>query len=344
MRLQALLPTLRSRPVDEEKLKQLLNALINLRLALPQDVVLRYSAEQLFHLLPVDCISRKQWNSLYEEITTFLVADVSKGDELYQQELLPRACQSSVCTLGLPSIDSAIDLPQDGVVELAGFAGSGKTVFLNHMVVKYLLDNEERSVMWIDTLGSFSPELASQVVEQLKAKKENDALLRLQVASCPDLASVYDILEGVETQSKDQQIVGPKLRMIVIDPITPLLGPSLSAVSSKGHAMMVTFMRYLMSLAKQYRILVFISNTATRPRPISSASLQDAMKPKPSLGPSFTYLTDVSLFLSKDEQRPGPGSRDFFRLKILKSRGKHSGDVCRFGIQNGCIITGNGRQ
>lgn len=259
MRLQALLPTLRSRPVDEEKLKQLLNALINLRLALPQDVVLRYSAEQLFHLLPVDCISRKQWNSLYEEITTFLVADVSKGDELYQQELLPRACQSSVCTLGLPSIDSAIDLPQDGVVELAGFAGSGKTVFLNHMVVKYLLDNEDRSVMWIDTLGSFSPELASQVVEQLKAKKENDALLRLQVASCPDLASVYDILEGVETQSKDQQIVGPKLRMIVIDPITPLLGPSLSAVSSKGHAMMVTFMRYLMSLAKQYRILVFVS-------------------------------------------------------------------------------------
>lgn len=127
MRLQALLPTLRSCPKDEEKLKKLVNALSDLRLALPQDVILRYSAEQLFGMLPHDCITEKQWNSLYEEMATFLMAEVSKGDELYKQEMSSRAGQSNSCTLGVLSIDSLISLPQYGIVELAGFSGSGKT-------------------------------------------------------------------------------------------------------------------------------------------------------------------------------------------------------------------------
>jgi RAD51-like protein 3 len=48
--------------------------------------------------------------------------------------------------------------------------------------------------------------------------------------------------------------------LLVIDIITPLLAPLLSAVSSQGHALMTELMRHLQSLAQASGMTVLVSS------------------------------------------------------------------------------------
>lgn len=58
---------------------------------------------------------------------------------------------------------------------------------------------------------------------------------------------------------QDGELSSTMNRYIVIDSITPLLGPQLSAESAEGHAAMVNFMRYLRNIARNYGVLFFVS-------------------------------------------------------------------------------------
>ena len=46
---------------------------------------------------------------------------------------------------------------------------------------------------------------------------------------------------------------------MVIDAITPLLGPLLGPTSAQGHAIMTDFMRQLQSLAQSTNIVILVS-------------------------------------------------------------------------------------
>jgi len=102
-------------------------------------------------------------------------------------------------------------------------------------------------------------------------------LERLQVSLSFDIEAVHDVLEALHISllvcfhlflrlfvpelcyvSQSSRTVGPIVRWIVIDSITPLLLPSLSAVSSQGHAIMTTFMRRLRELARAFGITIMV--------------------------------------------------------------------------------------
>lgn len=107
----------------------------------------------------------------------------------------------------------------------------------------------------------------------------------------------------------------PRVRLVIIDSVTSLLAPSLSAVSSHGHAIMTTFMQHLRSMARSYYLaflvsistshvasfnsLEIVNNTSgSPPNPLSAFAL--AIR-KPALGPSFMFLTDCTIWLARHE-------------------------------------------
>ena len=108
----------------------------------------------------------------------------------------------------------------------------------------------------------------------------------------------------------------PRARLVIIDSVTSLLAPSLSAVSSHGHAMMTTFMQHLRRMARSYYLtflvsvytshmalsdsLQIINNTSASP-PHNPLSAFSSTTRKPALGPSFTFLTDCTIWLARHE-------------------------------------------
>lgn len=159
---------------------------------------------------------------------------------------------------------------------------------LLHLLVYHLINHEESGALWIDTSGDFSTERASQVMHSLDAKVVQNlldlfyfvhfvfcqgvitVLDRLQLSLAFDIAGVYDIFESMQsTANASAQISyvlifykvlvqSANIRCVVIDAITPLLGPLLSAVSFQGHAIMTDFMRQLRTLARSLSLTIFV--------------------------------------------------------------------------------------
>lgn len=203
------------------------------------------------------------------------------------------------------------------------------------------------------------------VVDISRTQHSSTALERLQVSLAFDIEAVHEVLEELRQSLTVVQGEGEHgTRCIVIDSITPLLGPMLSATSSQGegpdklrrvrwinpelsgHATMTTFMRQLRALAELFHLTVIVSgsngsltslsrrtngkqviNSSTslgkkNPKPWNPEAVFEIVR-KPALGPSFTFLTDVALWLTK--RRPDPGDKvdegsTLHTVEVLRSR------------------------
>jgi RAD51-like protein 3 len=116
--------------------------------------------------------------------------------------------------------------------------------------------------------------------------------------------------------------------LLVIDTITPLLGPLLSAVSAQGHAYMVDIMRQLQDYARNSSATVIVRtflcackyHNSSEPKIVNNSAGQGphSVERKPALGPSFALMTDTTLWLQKI---PGPDEISNLRsIQIIKSR------------------------
>jgi RAD51-like protein 3 len=123
----------------------------------------------------------------------------------------------------------------------------------------------------------------------------------------------------------------------VIDTITPLLGPLLSAVSAQGHAIMIDFMRQLQAFAQTLAITVIVStainvnwslNANWKLKVINGTASQgpDTFARKPALGPSFALMTDTTLWLQAKLDNDHTDAPPSYFLTILRSRSV----VCTF--------------
>ncbi|KAF4613995.1 hypothetical protein D9613_007604 [Agrocybe pediades] len=121
------------------------------------------------------------------------------------------------------------------------------------------------------------------------------------------------------------------LRFLVIDTITPLLGPLFSAVSAQGHAIMTDFMRQLQAFARKLGVTVFVINNT------SGHGLEDN-KRKPALGPSFVLLTDTSLWLQAIVDTSAETDAPILHsLQIVKSRSKPTGCSMTFCVRDSTV-------
>ncbi|KAF8876747.1 P-loop containing nucleoside triphosphate hydrolase protein [Infundibulicybe gibba] len=229
----------------------------------------------------------------------------------------------------------------DRVIEVSGNPQSGKTTLALHTAVQHLVASPECSVLWIDTTGEFSPDRASAMLSQHKTWcTALTALERLQVALIFEIEDLQvllgDLFQVGHYSSPDSQ-----LRLIVIDAITPLLGPLLSGVSTQGHAIMSIVMRQLRELAQSFSLSVMVINNTTALIPGEAILGSTTLSRKPALGPSFRFLSDATIWLSITQQAALDSEQaltSIHSIEVLKSRYRPSGTQHAFKIREGVLL------
>ncbi|KAJ7367988.1 P-loop containing nucleoside triphosphate hydrolase protein [Mycena albidolilacea] len=213
---------------------------------------------------------------------------------------------------GLPQLDEILNgLTTPGrLVEVSGDKGSGKTSLLLHLVLHHLVHHTQSSVLWIDTKGDFSALRAAEILELYDAPGAPLALERLQVSVAFEVDALHEVLEELRL-SLSSSAAHLRTRAIVVDTVTPLFGPLLSPVSSQGHAIMTSSMRQLRAFAEFFSLTVFVVNDSAAFTPFVPGSVSNNPNiRKPALGPSFSFLTDATLWLALYGDDTDPHERD----------------------------------
>ncbi|KAJ6539043.1 P-loop containing nucleoside triphosphate hydrolase protein [Mycena capillaripes] len=201
---------------------------------------------------------------------------------------------------GLPQLDEILHglTTSRRLIEVSGNKGSGKTSLLLQLVLHHLVHHPQSSVLWIDTTGDFSAVRAAEILERSDVPDASAALERLQVSLAFDVDSVHEVLEELRFSFSPSTPHQTRTRVIVLDTITPLFAHLLSPVSSQGHAIMTGFMRQLRAFAQIFSMTVFVVNNSTAFTPfVAGSASNDPNIRKPALGPSFTFLTDATIWL-----------------------------------------------
>ncbi|KAK7049362.1 hypothetical protein VNI00_005963 [Paramarasmius palmivorus] len=322
MRLGALVPAI---PLE------LVSSLESLGVKTDMDLLFGLSDLEILQKLPPGTTTLKELRKYIS-----LIAELSSAKGCSASQLLP---QTTYCNLDSHCI--RLDAILGGgfrpsyVYEVSGDRQSGKSTLVLNVALRALVDDPESDVVYIDTTGDFSAERAAQILASfnLAEKTIANALERLQIALAVDLETVQQVLQVV-IHRLSTSLTPPRTRCLVIDTITPLLGPYLSSTSTQGHAIMISFMRHLRSIARAYSVAIFVVNNATgipgsQPNPLSV--FPDMVK-KPALGASFPYLTDATLWLTS------LGSGDAYRVEVLRSKISQTNAWCEIVMEHGALL------
>ncbi|KAJ7233144.1 P-loop containing nucleoside triphosphate hydrolase protein [Mycena haematopus] len=247
---------------------------------------------------------------------------------------------------GLPQLDEILHgLATPGrLIEVSGNKGSGKTSLLLRLVLHHLVHHLQSSVLWIDTTGDFSAARATEILELCDPAGASLALDRLQVSVAFEVDAVHEVLDELRLSLSSNTSNTPhqyRTRAIVLDTVTPLFGPLLSPVSSQGHAIMIGSMRQLRAFAQFFSLTVFVVNDSSAFTPFVPGSLSNNPNiRKPALGPSFTFLTDATLWLTICEDDTDPQEQDTrleCTLQVYRSKVTMSQVQRTFKIRQGVL-------
>ncbi|KAJ7228957.1 P-loop containing nucleoside triphosphate hydrolase protein, partial [Mycena pura] len=260
------------------------------------DLLFSGSTLDVFRRLPAETTTLKELAKLMALVAEAASAPGQSAAALVEADV-ESDCNNDFLS-GLPQLDQALSglTAPRRLIEVSGNKGSGKTSLLLRLVLHHLVFRPQSSVLWVDTTVDFSVVRAGEILDSFGIPGASTALERLQVCQAFEVDTVFQVLEDMSTWCISHPT---KIRAVVVDSVTSLLGPLLSPVSSQGHAIMTGFMRQLRVLAQTYCITVFVVNNSAAFTPLvpGSASNNPNIR-KPALGPSFTFMTDATLWLA----------------------------------------------
>ncbi|EMD34019.1 hypothetical protein CERSUDRAFT_159414, partial [Gelatoporia subvermispora B] len=281
--------------------QSLVDALDALGIRTDADLLFSCPSNEIFKKLPTGTISLRDFSTLISDVAELASAPSTLGHEIYGAEAKRREdLYEEDFRTGLPMLDEILGgLIPPRVIEVSGDRGSGKTA-TSQFVLRHLSRVHESSALWIDTTGdSFSPERMETLLQMYESEDASSVLERLQVALAFDIGTAQEILRSLQDSLASDPTSPPAIRCIVIDTVTPLIGPLLSAVSSQGHATMTTFMHELRALSNKFSLTILVINSSTGAAPRNRDSAFFDTDRKPALGPSFTFMTDTTVWLTK---------------------------------------------
>jgi len=285
------------------------------------DLLFSASTFDIFRRLPAGTVTLQELINYTSVAAELCAAPGVSAYEVFSQEEAARSNE-----VELQSGNSELDALLQGlggrkVIELSGDKGSGKSVLALNLLLHHLKSCSGSNAIWIDTTGEFSPERTSDILDTKQIP--TSVLQRFQVSLAFDIGAVQTLLEDLH------QLNDPHLRFLVLDCITPLLGPLLSAVSAQGHAIMTDFMRQLQTFAQNLgATVIVINNTA-------STGIGSSDR-KPALGPSFILMTDTTLWLQRNQNVEDDDSL-VHSISVLKSRSIPTCDPVPFRISNNAL-------
>ncbi|KAI6155747.1 P-loop containing nucleoside triphosphate hydrolase protein [Pisolithus tinctorius] len=332
MRLHTLIPTL---PAD------LVSAFESCGIKTDTDLLFFDGSNiELFAKLPrglVTCGELDKYVSLVAERAS---APGIRGDEELESALRKQREYALETSSGVGKLDELVGGFGSGrVFEISGEKESGKTALALQISLRLLIAYPDTSVLWMDTCGDFSVDRTTRVVNQLGAEDVSAVLERLQVALVLNIGDAQGLVADLrERADAGSRAGGPRVRCVVIDSITPLLAPSLSNISAQGHATMTTFMQDLRDFARTHYFTFLVVNDTSAVVQQNSSSMFASATRKPALGPSFTFLTDCTLWLVKHGDVEGePAS--MHEAEVIRSRMTQSKTRCTFKIREGILYS-----
>lgn len=332
MRLHTLIPTL---PAD------LVSAFESCGIKTDTDLLFFDGSNiELFAKLPrglVTCGELDKYVSLVAERAS---APGIRGDEELESALRKQREYALEISSGVSELDELVGGFGSGrVFEISGEKESGKTALALQISLRLLIAYPDTSVLWMDTCGDFSVDRTTRVANQLGAEDVSAVLERLQVALVLNIGDAQSLVADLrERADAGSRAGGPRVRCVIIDSITPLLAPSLSNISAHGHATMTTFIQDLRDFARtHYFTFLVVNDTSAVVQQNSNSPFVSAIR-KPALGPSFTFLTDCTLWLVKHGDVEGePAS--MHEAEVIRSRMMQSKTWCTFNIREGILYS-----
>ncbi|KAI9000477.1 P-loop containing nucleoside triphosphate hydrolase protein [Trametes punicea] len=319
MRLQQFSPPLRN---------ELVQCLQEIGIKTDADLLLSGDHTTIFSRLPPELgISLLDFRRAVEEVAELASAVAMHGDKLLEMENRQHEdIFADDMLVGIPEVDALLGgFRPPRIVEVSGDKGSGKTALALQLALRHLSRIDDSSVLWVDSSGDFSPERVSAMLAQISGEYSESALERLQVSFASDIEAVHEVLETLRqsfaARSSTSYTASVTTRCIVIDAITSLLGAMLSATSSQGHASMTTFMRQLRAFADSFSLAIIVINASTKILPRNPDAVFETCR-KPALGPSFTFMTDATLWLSRrpTEESEAVEESTMHVAEVLRSR------------------------
>jgi RAD51-like protein 3 len=219
--------------------------------------------------------------------------------------------QTDVLSTGCYGIDGLLQggLHPGEITEISGETATGKTQLAFSATLTTLCSNKDNKVLFIDTVSTFSAErirtlfLESDrfIYARDQGMDEKDVMDRIRIVKCFDVYSVMEFIEDVRDhlENKDQDgNVHTNIKLIIIDSFTAIFTPLLGVTQTQGHSLMVTLTRILRNLAKEYNIAILLVNAAIASIPNNPVSVFSSTKSKPSLGISWTFMSNIQLYLT----------------------------------------------
>ncbi|EAU85550.2 hypothetical protein CC1G_06263 [Coprinopsis cinerea okayama7 len=277
---------------------------------------------EIYKRLPRGSISLQELARLCTAVTELTSANPVIGIDALQREEARLARDTNLeLAVGNEAIDNFLrGLGGRKVIEISGNRASGKTALALNLVLNHLSHHPNDKAAWIDVLGDFSPANASAILQGSGSTSPQSVLERLLVSLAFDLETLHAILDELFVPGSTGQ-----LKYLVIDSITPLLGPFLTGITAHGHAMMTDFMRRLRCISSSDGVTVLVVNSATLKQGVDGTIPSGQIERKPALGPSFTFMTDTTLWLSEmkvqaTDEPVDASIESVSSLKILNSR------------------------
>ncbi|CAE6464130.1 unnamed protein product [Rhizoctonia solani] len=280
---------------------------------------------------------------LQDEIALACAVPGVRGDQLLEKEesVMQTMKPDTFAPLGVDSVDELLGETLYGpyVVEISGTAGSGKSTIAMQVVLQRLAHDMDASALWADCSGDFSGERARRMCQTLGLDEPTttSVLSRLQVILAFEMDEFQNALDSIEASLAEAP--DASLRYITIDPITPLLAGQITGSSSQGHATMTGVMRQLARIAEDHKLTVLALNKTANSLTRNPLSAFPKTTAKPALGPTFTFLSHATIWLSTSRKQNGEGQTHI--LEVFRSRVGPAYRWCTFDIQDGTAVPSN---
>ncbi|CAA7267055.1 unnamed protein product [Cyclocybe aegerita] len=159
------------------------------------ELLLSTSTLDIFRRLPAGTTTLQALIEVASLVASLCAAPSLSAYELLILEEHARKQQRPLCS-GNEALDDLLrGLSGGRVIEISGDKGSGKSVLALNIVVQHLATYPDSNVVWIDTMGDFSAEIAVQI---LNSKQVSSRVLeRLHVSLAFDTDSAQTLLDDL---------------------------------------------------------------------------------------------------------------------------------------------------
>ncbi|KAF7794511.1 hypothetical protein EIP86_005645 [Pleurotus ostreatoroseus] len=203
---------------------------------------IKTDVELLFSMTPMEIYRKISPTSIpladliaeVDRVAATAAAPAICTEDILERETTRHDAPSTEYSSGIPELDGLVaGFADPKLIEVSGDKGSCKTLLALQVAVRHLSSCPDHNALWVDTTGDFSIDRVIPILQDCHGLPGvNTAAARLRLGLAFDLDTLYEVLRPLESSHQPEPT-----RLLIIDNITPLFRPTLSAVSAQGEFM-----------------------------------------------------------------------------------------------------------